>query len=143
MNKKAQVFYDILSWILFIIGITVWILILSFTNAGRSYAVNNKVERLGGELSMISIFRSNYDGLTISEHLRYSYNTDDPEYFFEVFNKYLEQSYGAEVCWKLLINDKSFVSEPCSTQSKEELLQSQVYIPDNLKVGLIITGYKK
>ena len=151
MNKKSQIvtFYDIASWVILIIGLTIWLIILRFENVGSSYAIKNQVQNLNNDEIFLTILRTENNDVQISDLLIISYTNKDPDNLETIIDPQLTNLYGAEVCWKLFVNDDSFINKDCRTDSKDVLLDSTVFIPFNNdelksnKIQLVITGYKK
>ena len=151
-TKKAQVvsFYDISAWVILVLGLIIWVAILRFENLNQETIIEHKIKQVNNEEIFISILRSNYKDMQMSDKLLKSYKSNEVEEFKEELNDKLTFLYGAEVCWKLFINEEGFINEECKTDSKDELLNSIVYLPFKIdttmksnKVNLVITGYKK
>ncbi|MFH2019888.1 MAG: hypothetical protein ABIJ34_00590 [archaeon] len=147
MNKKAQVisFYDIASWLILIIGMTIWIIIMRYEGISHKTVVEDKVNRLGNDEVFLTILRTELNDTEISDLLIQSYEQNNINYFEDEFSYLLKDYYGSDVCWKLLIDEKTAFDRSCISAGKDNLLDSTIYLPgesDAIKLQLVIKGYK-
>jgi hypothetical protein len=149
MNKKSQVvtMYDIAAWFILFVGVTIWILILRFESVDYSLHMRNDIQALDKDEVFISMLRTKIGEDHVSDLLLSSYTREKPEEFRDKLDNYLKSAYGAEVCWRLIINKKPFINPVCRTDSKRNLLDSTIYMPYEegapYSINLVIAGYKK
>ena len=150
MNKKAQesMFFDIYPALIFcVIGVIVWLLILRYDSIGSNSIIEEQKKNVGNEDIFFSLLKIKDENIAIGDYLQAAILNDDTDEFEKRMDKVLTDIYGNTVCWKLFVDDNSFINFRCATDSKTDLLDSTVIIPsaDNQvnKVKLVVTGFKK
>ena len=150
MNKKSQdpivSMYDIAAILILVLGAIVWIYVLRFDASRKNIIIQDEISELNNNDNFVNILRTEVSGKKISDLLTDSYISNKPELIRGILDGMLNATYGAEVCWKMFANEKSFINFKCDSGPGKELLDSTIMLPFKTtpnKFQLIVTGYKK
>ncbi|MBN2421882.1 hypothetical protein JXB41_01530 [Candidatus Woesearchaeota archaeon] len=134
MNKKAflESYADLLGWVVLIIGIIMWLIIITFTNLQVKSSIKEKVEYLNNEEILISILKSEVNSKeTYSDLIVNSYINKKDDVLKTYTQETLDPVFGKlkSVCWRIYINDELFSKEDCGDILSEPFLDSSVILP--------------
>lgn len=146
---------DIWGWLIFVLGILVWMVLFTLTKVDVSYEIQEKTAYLSNDQILLTLLQTPAsDNENIADLITKVYFGSDPVALKKELNDILNIVYGRAkpVCWKLWYYDPpgseketSLASEEC-TGEKSDILDARTIIPlQNKKIielRLTVPGYK-